>query len=62
MDEGVADVPAFAAGVADERAKTAPKQAELEIAREHMLFRVEPRLSYVSDDFAASDGGFWRGK
>jgi hypothetical protein len=62
MDDGVADVPAFAAGVVDERAKTAPKQAELEIAREHLLFRVEPRLSYVSDDFAASDAGFWRGK
>jgi len=62
MDDGVADVPAFAAGVVDERAKTAPKQAELEIAREHLLFRVEPRLSYVSDDFAASDEAFWRRK
>ena len=62
MDDGVADVPAFAAGGVDERAKSAPKQAELEIAREHLLFRVEPRLSYVSDDFAAGDAGFWRGK
>ena len=62
MDDGVPDVPAFAAGVADERAKSAPKQAELEIAREHLLFRVEPRLSYVSDEFAAADRGFWREK
>ncbi|HEX3745445.1 MAG TPA: hypothetical protein VHW09_15990 [Bryobacteraceae bacterium] len=62
FDDGVADLPAFAAPVADERAKTAPKQAEIEIGREHLLFRVEPRLSYVSDDFAAIDEPFWRGK
>ena len=62
FDEGVADVPAFAAPVAAERAKSAPKQADIEIAREHLLFRVEPRLSYVSDDFAAGDEAFWRGK
>lgn len=62
MDEGVADVPAFAAPVADARAKAAPKAAEMEVSREHLLFRVEPRLSYVSDDFAAGDKSFWRGK
>ena len=62
IDDGVADVPAFAAPVADERAKAAPKEAEIEIGREHLLFRVEPRLSYVSDDFAAIDEAFWRGK
>lgn len=62
LDEGVADVPAFAAPVADARAKAAPKAAEIEIGREHLLFRVGPRLSYVSDDFAAIDETFWRGK
>jgi hypothetical protein len=62
MDDGVADVPAFAAPVADERAKAAPKAADIEIGREHLLFRVEARLSYVSDDFAAGDETFWRGK
>jgi len=62
MDEGVPDLPAFAAPVADARAKAEPKQSELEIGREHLLFRVEPRLSYVSDDFAAVDEAFWRGK
>jgi len=60
MDEGVADVPAFAEPVADARAKAAPKAADIEIGREHLLFRVEPRLSYVSDDFAAGDQQFWR--
>jgi hypothetical protein len=62
MDEGVAEVPTVAAGVAEARAKAAPKTADIEISREHLLFRVEPRLSYVSDDFAASDQAFWRGK
>jgi hypothetical protein len=62
FDEGVADVPAFAAPVADARAKAAPKAADIEIGREHLLFRVDPRLSYVSDDFAATDQTFWHGK
>lgn len=35
--------------------------AEGEISREHFLLRVEPRLSYVSDEFADPDLGFWRG-
>lgn len=62
MDEGVNDVPAFAAPVADERAKAAPKAAEIEIGRENLLFTVAPSLSYVSDDFAAVDAAFWRRK
>jgi hypothetical protein len=62
MDEGVTDVPVCAAPVADARAKAEPKAADIEISAEHLLFRVEPRLSYVSDDFAAGDPAFWRGK
>jgi hypothetical protein len=62
LDEGEADVPTFAAPVADARAKAAPKAADIEISREHLLFRVEPRLSYVTDEFAAGDQQFWRGK
>lgn len=62
FDEGVPDIPPFVASVVDERAKSAPKAADVEIGREHLLFRVEPRLSYVSDDFAAIDETFWRGK
>jgi hypothetical protein len=46
----------------DARAQAAPKAADIELSREHLLFRVEPRLSYVSDDFAAGDQAFWRGK
>jgi hypothetical protein len=33
-----------------------------DIRREHLLFRVDPRLSYVSDDFAAANLPFWRGQ
>ena len=51
-----------AAPVADERAKAAPKAAEIEIGRENLLFTVAPSLSYVSDDFAAVDAAFWRRK
>jgi len=63
MDEGVNPVPVYAEGVANAR-KTDGKQiqAEVEISREHLLFRVEPRISYVADDFAQLDPEFWRGK
>ena len=30
--------------------------------REHLLFRIEPRMSYVSEEFAASDPDFWGAK
>jgi hypothetical protein len=32
------------------------------MSREHLLFRVEPRISYVSREFADVDPDFWRGK
>ena len=63
MDEGVAETPVYAEATAAARAKTASKvSAEGEISREHLLFRVEPRMSYVSDDFAEADRQFWRPK
>src|SRR5262249_13188943 len=52
FDEGVAATPVYAEGLADARSKTRAKVApDSELGREHLLFRVEPRLSYVSDDF-----------
>jgi hypothetical protein len=61
MDEGVAETPVYAETIAAARAKIASKvSADGEISREHLLFRVEPRLSYVSDDFAEADRQFWR--
>lgn len=63
MDEGVAETPVYAEATAAARAKTASKMsADGEISREHLLFRVEPRMSHVSDDFAEADRQFWRPK
>jgi len=33
--------------------------AEVEIGHESFLFRIDPRASYVSEDFAAGDPEFW---
>ncbi len=33
--------------------------AEVEIGHESFLFRIDPRASYVSEDFAAADPEFW---
>jgi hypothetical protein len=54
LDDGIARTPVHA-----ESSKAA---AESEISRVHLLFRVEPGLSYVSDDFASADLEFWRPK
>lgn len=40
-----------------------PKQtASAVIGRESLLFRIDPGISYVSDEFAAADRAFWRGQ
>jgi hypothetical protein len=63
FDDGVNPVPVFAEGLAAAKAKDGSKiQADSEISREHLIFRVVPRLSYVSSDFADVDPEFWRGK
>ncbi len=36
--------------------------AGIEVSQEHLLFRIEPRLSNVSGQFAESDPDFWSGK
>jgi hypothetical protein len=63
FDDGVNSVPVFAEGLANSRAKDGSKiAADTEMSREHLLFRVEPRISYVSREFADVDPDFWRGK
>jgi hypothetical protein len=63
LDDGVADLPVYAEGLAAARAKDGPKIAfDGVISRENLLFRIDPRISYVSDAFAESDPEFWRGK
>jgi hypothetical protein len=52
----------------DERASRTALEVELkqpsaaEFGREMLTFRIDPALSYVSDDFAAADKTFWRGQ
>lgn len=63
LDEGVNPVPVYAEGLAAARQKDGKQiAADVEVSREHLLFRVEPRISYVADDFAAADPAFWRGR
>ena len=54
LDDGMAKAPAYA-----ESGKAATGS---EMSRVHFLFRVEPGMSYVSDDFASADVEFWRPK
>jgi hypothetical protein len=51
----------------DERVSKMPLEMETssssnKIARENLMFRVDPAISYVSDEFAAADRRFWRGQ
>lgn len=63
FDEGVANTPVYAESLAEARSKARSKIApDAELSREHLLFRVDPRLSYVSDGFASVDSDFWRPK
>jgi hypothetical protein len=63
MDEGVNPVPVYAENLANSRQKDGKQIAtETEISREHLLFRVDPRISWLADDFASQDPGFWRSK
>jgi len=60
FDEGVNPVPVYAEGLAAKAKEGSKLAAGSEISREHLIFRVEPRISYVSSDFADVDPDFWR--
>lgn len=62
LDDGMAALPGYAEPIAAAEAKAGKKAAAVELTREHFLFRVEPRISWVSDEFAAGNTEFWRGK
>jgi len=63
MDEAIArtwghpDAPGRSASQATNKISV-----EAGIGREQLLFRVEPRISYVSDAFANAAPDFWNGK
>lgn len=57
LDNGRANTPVYAEGAEAAAKKIA---ADTELLREHVWLRVEPRASYVSDEFASQDPVFWR--
>lgn len=63
MDDGVADIPTWAEGIAEAHSKARAQVSQsAELMREHLLFRVEPKISYVSEGFTSGDPEFWRPK
>jgi hypothetical protein len=58
LDNGRAVAPDYAEAAEDAAKKIA---AGIDLLREHFWFHVDPRQSWVSDEFAAQDPDFWRG-
>jgi hypothetical protein len=59
FDDGVAKTPD---GPREGGAAEQKLAAEVEMGHESFLFRIDPRASHVSDDFASGDPGFWNTK
>jgi hypothetical protein len=59
LDDGLSRTPAYAEGARNESKKAA---AETEINHERVLLRIDPGLSYVSEEFASGDTEFWKPK
>jgi hypothetical protein len=63
VDNGFARLPVYTESFAQAGARAAKQIAyEADVNREHLLFRLEPRLSLVSDAFAGADPEFWRAR
>jgi hypothetical protein len=62
MDESLARAPAYADGVLEASEKAEKVVTEIDLRRESLLFRIEPKMSYVSEGFASADPDFWGGK
>jgi hypothetical protein len=52
IDEGILRLPSYAEPVSGQASNQY-------VGSEHLLFRIDPRLSYVSADFAGADAAFW---
>jgi hypothetical protein len=59
LDDGLAKTPNYAEGLRDAGKKAA---ADTEMNLERMLFRIEPGMSYVSEEFVSGDPEFWNPK
>jgi hypothetical protein len=63
LDDGLARTPAYAETIRDANATAGRKIAsETEIGHESLIFRLDPAISYIADDFAAEDPTFWSPK
>jgi hypothetical protein len=61
LDNGFARMPVYAEGLGPGGGRAGRQiAAEADATREHLLFRVEPAKSHVSDAFGAADPEFWR--
>ncbi len=59
FDEGLAKTPD---GPREPSAAEQKLAAEVEVAHEYLLFRIDPKNSYVLDGFAAGDPNFWNSR
>jgi hypothetical protein len=60
MDEGFARMPVYAENLGRGGGQAGRQiAADTDATREHLLFRVEPQRSHVSESFAAADPDFW---
>lgn len=63
IDRSFADNPKFVAAMGEEGMKKLQEMSAAAIeASESNLFAIEPKMSYVGDDIAKADPGFWRPK
>jgi hypothetical protein len=63
LDTGLANSPVYADGIADASIEARRKiAADGEMSRENLLFRIDPRISNVSEEFASEESEFWHGK
>jgi hypothetical protein len=59
IDDAMARMPAAGESAPRPRDKIA---ADIELTREHLLFRIDPALSFVDQSFVDADPEFWRRK
>ena len=63
LDSGLANSPVYADGIVDANLQASRMiAADAEITRENLLFRIDPRISHVSEEFASGDADFWHSK
>ena len=62
LDNGSIRNPAYATAIGDLGSGSRKIASEIELSREHQLLRLEPDLTYVSEEFAELGPNFWRPK